>query len=285
MGLDVRTAEFLRHCRARTVDFSDTLTLGRQSVRLSAREAAALHDETGVDLSGAEFADAFFRHLGAHRLDAMDASAYEGASIIFNLNAEIGPELRNRFSVVIDGGTLEHVFHFPAALANCMRMVRPGGHFISCTAANNLMGHGFYQFSPELFWRALAPVHGFTVEAMLIHERGAWYSVADPAAVRGRVEAITADETTLFVCALKTADVPPFDTPPHQSDYAANLASTDSTPMDAAPRGWKDRLAGALPLLRSLQENWRAYKFRRTRSLGNAGIFQRLGPRLHPLAR
>ena len=60
------------------------------------------------------------------------------------------PALRERFSVVIDGGLLEHVFDFPTAIRNCMRMVRQGGHLILNLPVNNFPGHGFYKFGPGL---------------------------------------------------------------------------------------------------------------------------------------
>jgi 2-polyprenyl-3-methyl-5-hydroxy-6-metoxy-1,4-benzoquinol methylase len=53
---------------------------------------------------------------------------------------------------VFDGGTLEHIFDYPTAIKNCMKMVKPGGHLLLTTPANNWFGHGFYQFSPELFY-------------------------------------------------------------------------------------------------------------------------------------
>ena len=55
--------------------------------------------------------------------------------------------------MVVDGGTLEHVFDYPTALRNAMRMVRVGGHLILNAPVNNFPGHGFYQISPELFFR------------------------------------------------------------------------------------------------------------------------------------
>ena len=58
---------------------------------------------------------------------------------------------------MIDSGSLEHVFNISQALRNCLEMVESGGHFISIGPANNAMGHGFYQFSPELYFRILSP--------------------------------------------------------------------------------------------------------------------------------
>ena len=107
------------------------------------------------------YAEEFLKRLGAKETISIDASAYEGASLVHDMNLPIGDDLKRRFSVVIDGGTLEHVFNFPVAIKNCMQMVDVGGHFFVHTMANNFMGHGFYQFSPELFYRVFSPENGF----------------------------------------------------------------------------------------------------------------------------
>ena len=64
------------------------------------------------------------RALGAARIISLDASSYEGASRVADLNAEIAPDLENAFTTVLDSGSLEHIFDFRAAIANCMRMFR-----------------------------------------------------------------------------------------------------------------------------------------------------------------
>jgi hypothetical protein len=78
----------------------------------------------------------------------LDNSAYEGAAIVIDLNAPLPDALKNRFTAVIDGGCLEHIFNFPQAIKNSMEMLSIGGHFLGITPANNFCGHGFYQFSP-----------------------------------------------------------------------------------------------------------------------------------------
>src|SRR5262249_39640930 len=130
-------------------------------------------------------AEPCFLSLGARAVFSMDVSAFEGATFIHDLNQPVGDELKQRFDLVYDGGTLEHVFNFPTALKNCMEMVRVGGRFFMHTVTNNWCGHGFYQFSPELFFRALSRDNGYEVERMVVHRvgYGGWYEVNDPALV------------------------------------------------------------------------------------------------------
>jgi SAM-dependent methyltransferase len=95
----------------------------------------------------------FFQALGFSDCKALDVSAYEHADILFDLNqAETPPELVDQWDVVFDGGTIEHVFHTPNALANIFRFLKTGGRVIHMAPSSNHMDHGFYMFSPTLFW-------------------------------------------------------------------------------------------------------------------------------------
>lgn len=141
--------------------------LGRQRWVGARRGASAdLLDETlaqhlpgtaAADLAdpGSIYSETFFRRLGFAAVDSMDFSDYEGASLIQDLSAPLSPALEERFDVVYDGGTCEHVFELPTALRNIDRMLKPGGVLIGHSPANNWVNHGFYQLTPELvfgFW-------------------------------------------------------------------------------------------------------------------------------------
>jgi hypothetical protein len=128
-----------------------------------------------------------------------------------------------RFTAVVDGGSLEHVFNFPAAIKNCMEMVEVGGHLLAITPVNNMAGHGFYQFSPELFFRILSAGNGFVVDRILLAEvrpRPQWYRVIDPAVAGHRVEFKTGRPAYLYIQARRVGDGPILATPPMQSDYS-----------------------------------------------------------------
>lgn len=94
----------------------------------------------------------FFKLLGLKDITALDCSNYEKADFVFDLNLPVPTELKNRFSLIIDGGTLEHVFDVKQALININLMLKPGGRIIHMVPANNYVNHGFYQFSPTLFF-------------------------------------------------------------------------------------------------------------------------------------
>ncbi len=93
---------------------------------------------------------AFFRMLGVEQTRAIDCSDFENAEIIADLNQPVADDLREQFDVVIDSGTMEHIFDTRAVLMNIGRMLRPGGRVIHMTPCNNFANHGFFQISPTL---------------------------------------------------------------------------------------------------------------------------------------
>lgn len=97
--------------------------------------------------------ETLFKCMGFERLSVLDFSDFEGADILFDLNSETTSEhLQEKFDVIIDHGTLEHVFHLPNALKNLFNMLKIGGRVIHSLPTSNLVDHGFYMFSPTLFY-------------------------------------------------------------------------------------------------------------------------------------
>ena len=151
------------------------LTLGKQDVTLTPSQLRAVARRMGAALPRAATLDArapdaplddtlLFEALGFDAVDSMDVSAYEGATILHDLNAaSIPPALENRFDVVFDRGTTEHVFNLPNALAAVARMCAPGGRVMHLSPSTNHMDHGFVMFSPRLFADYYA-ANGFAVE-------------------------------------------------------------------------------------------------------------------------
>jgi hypothetical protein len=234
MGIDANGARFLLDASQNGVDFGRCATLGRQEMHLSTRQLEKVFQRFSVTLREGEadsilanngcygYCESFLTRCGAKQITSFDNSSYEGATVIHDFNAPLPVEYEDRFSCLIDSGTLEHVFDFPSALRNCMKMVEPGGHFLSITPCNNFMGHGFYQFSPELFYGVLAEKNGYSLERMFIFESrpdAQWYRVAAPTEIGGRVELRNSAMTYLLIQAKRTGKTVPSDITPQQSDY------------------------------------------------------------------
>ena len=81
-----------------------------------------------------------------------DVSSYENPDFIIDLNQPVDPVHYNQFDVILDAGTLEHVFDVATAFDNINRMLRVGGNVVIFVPASNSIDHGFYSFSPTLFF-------------------------------------------------------------------------------------------------------------------------------------
>jgi SAM-dependent methyltransferase len=173
MGLAKAALRFIAREHVRKPFVGPVLTLGRQSVSATLGEARSLVAEEGIAPAGLPRQEgvrtsspncrktqperhitdvAFFTLLGLAEVQALDCSDFEGAEIVHDLNLPVPAGLHDRFDLIVDGGALEHVFDIRQSLANVARMLRSGGRVIHLSPASNWVNHGFYQFSPTLFY-------------------------------------------------------------------------------------------------------------------------------------
>jgi SAM-dependent methyltransferase len=235
MGIDYTGLRALAYAKSKGVQFEQTAIIGQQHLLVRKntihRVLKKLGDisETDLNLIAREkFAEQLFIFLGSKKVDSFDISDFEQATFLHDMNKPIESTRVNAYDLVYDGGTLEHVFNFPVAIKNCMEMVRPGGYFLSVTMANNFNGHGFYQFSPELFFRIFSPENGYIIDSIIICTGNTWYLVRDPNEMKSRVEFHNTVGTYLIVLAKKTATADIFAQSPFQSDYAQQWKTSDN---------------------------------------------------------
>jgi len=255
MALDFHGAAMVALAAHQQMPVRTVLTLGRQESTLTTSWLQYLKETYGAPVEGLEYqrepyAEPFFMRLGAGRVDSLDFSAYQDSTLCRDLNDPPPENAVGSYDLVYDGGTLEHVFHFPNAIANCMSLVKTGGHFMASLPANQWLGHGFYQFSPELFFRVLCPANGFEIVRIFLAENpeasGRLYRVLDPAETGARLLLDSHRMMQVLVWAKKLADVKPFAAWPQQSDYSARWAADDEPPPVPLPTG----PAGAFARLR-----------------------------------
>ena len=212
--------------------------------------------------------------FGAQTTDAVDASSYEQARLIHDMNqpwpdaGELGA-VRGGYDAVLDFGCLEHVFNFPVAWRNCVDLCRVGGHVLHALPANNLTGHGFYQFSPELFFNLYRPENGFELRGLyfaLKADARHWWRVADPMAVKRRVNLCNGHEVYMLVLAQKLHDPGPLPAP-QQSDYAQQEwlngpVTASGATGDARRRSFVHALVrlGLVDRLRAARARWQALR-------------------------
>lgn len=242
MGLIFRQMEMLIAARRRGVPMKNVLTIGRQALFLHPSELRILQKRYDIALPNyrwGEYAERFLIDgLAVEKLDVMDYSSYEGANILHDLSRPIASELISKYDVVIEAGTLEHIFNFPVAVANLMSLVRVGGTLNVSAVSNNFCGHGFYQFSPELIFRVFTSENGFDMSRLFaiegrypgieLNAMPALYEVVDPAALGCRVGLMTCGPVMLLFDAIRTDEKPIFATPPLQSDYVAAWESSSA---------------------------------------------------------
>lgn len=244
--------------------------IGRQEIHLPPDELVGLFSQFGhlhaSENNGAFFgqrhcfSEPLFEFLGASSVDSFDYSDFEGATWTHDMNESISEGFKSRYSMVFDGGSLEHIFNFPTAIKNCMEMVEPGGDFIGCYPANNYMGHGFYQFSPELFFRVFCQQNGFDLPRIFVFEdtpRSPWYEVIDPVAAGSRVVLRSVLPVQLLVIARKSRTLEVFGGGfPQQSDYdnqwakneRANVSRDSGSPLRERTPLLKRIIRASVPL-------------------------------------
>jgi hypothetical protein len=131
----------------------------------------ALHARLDALLAGAaphrgwDLAKAFYSALLDYReLVSIDFHGTPAARAI-DLNHPV--DLGERFDMVIDIGTAEHVFDVCQFFRTCHDLTRPGGLMIHCNPFRGWLDHGFYNFNPTFYWD-LAAANGYD-ELMMIY--------------------------------------------------------------------------------------------------------------------
>ncbi|MFK5996656.1 MAG: methyltransferase domain-containing protein [Rhodobacterales bacterium] len=176
MGIDYVLFERLAELSTRFQPKGRTLMLGRHSFPIQTQFRFLYEDALKRNnLPGRRFdylqedgyCENLMEKLGFGKMETMDFSDYEGASILHDLNKPVAKKLEKKFDFIFDGGTIEHVFNVPVALENVFRMLKPGGRFVSANGHNGWSGHGIYQFNPELVWTFWGRTCNCTVHSCL----------------------------------------------------------------------------------------------------------------------
>jgi hypothetical protein len=225
----------------------ELLSLGRPEIYLSERQLSHLirtyklpWTEKDINqITSAAYAEPFLRLLGFRAIRSLDVSGYQGAEIIHDLNVPIPKELEGATGFLFGNGTLEHIFNIATVFENIIKLVKLGGTVFIAGPANGFCGHGFYQFSPELFYNVLS-INGFdNVRVYIVGRRypQKWFRAANPATVKRRIEFFTAEPTDIVAIARKAKSNSSFMYP-QQSDYAHSSWQMSPEVAEAAHKSW-----------------------------------------------
>ena len=172
MGIHLNLAVLVREVACRHRVAGRVATLGEQWLSFDPEQIAPLPGATASPrrvTAKQSPAAKFFARLGFAAVESIDIDGCEGATYLFDLNrADTPAGLTGKFDLVFNGGTLEHVFHLPNALANVSRMLGAGGVAIHILPCNNWVDHGYYQFSPCLMFDYYRAAGFECLESMLL---------------------------------------------------------------------------------------------------------------------
>jgi hypothetical protein len=235
MGIDAHALHCLDYAKL-FGDFGRTVTLGRQNIYVKTRVLERKFGDR-LDWKAQTYCEGLLTACyGAAHVDSIDRSSYESASVILDMNAPLPPD-HAEYDTVIDFGTSEHVFNISQALNNTIDLCRVGGQILHVSPANNFCGHGFWQFSPELFFSLYSERNGFKDTEVFIASRkktGTWYKVKKPKA--GERVPLGSGDKIYVICrtvvaekrAARTRDV-------QQSDYVAHWEEHKDPQAPATP--------------------------------------------------
>ena len=140
MGIHINLAVLMSDWIARHALSGPAITLGVQELSFTSDDfrrwlpARFPHPPSPRLMTAAEW----FEGIGLGVPTSLDVSDYEGAQVLFDLNDdELPAGLRCAFNLVVNGGTLEHVFNVPNALTSISRMLRVGGAVLHVLPVNN----------------------------------------------------------------------------------------------------------------------------------------------------
>jgi hypothetical protein len=235
MGIYFHELCFLRYAN-KAGPFGAVATLGRQQIHLHAPQIREL---LGIESDAywfGQYAEEILRHeFGATLVESFDASGYEGATHVRDFNAPVAPP--RLYDTVIDLGTCEHIFDVAQALRNAAGLCAVGGQILHVLPADNLNGHGFWQFSAEAFFSLYSEANGFAdTEVIFAEVRNfkAWHRLRHVPSEGRRIEVGSRSPTYILVRTRKVAAIVTGERPAsvQQSDYETIWAEGRG---DAAP--------------------------------------------------
>jgi hypothetical protein len=244
MGIDVHALNFLRYI-SRKEPLGRVATIGRQLLMIGPARVAELMGLPVVTEFGMYSEELLKRHFGANIVDSYDYSDYEGATFTADMNEPLLPT--RAYDTVIDCGSLEHIYNVPQAIINISTLCSKAGRIVHISPGNNFCGHGFWQFSPELFFSLYSESNGYAETQVFLADLTSprhWFEVEQPTNGK-RTEVVS--KTPLYVMC-KTRKIADFcRIQAQQSDYVhqwqlkQSNKSSQNEMVERAERFIKDR--------------------------------------------
>jgi hypothetical protein len=232
MGISINIAVQLARIAPLVEQCSNGIMLGRQKMhfRPPPWKPRLIRELAGLDIVATEddlfqedgFCETYLETIGWPKLESLDFSDIEGAEYIHDLSLPIRKKsLKDKFELIYDGGTTEHVFDIATAFRNVDAMLKEGGIFVSCVGTDGWFGHGFYQVGPDIPWCFWSASMGYSVLGCWTMTRKGSEpprAIEDPTNMsRGAEHRFTDPQFIFYVVQKKHRDGPP--KPVIQSHY------------------------------------------------------------------
>ncbi len=178
MGLTFHEYKFLEEV-SKKKEFKNILCLGKQEMILTDEDMKKFNLIEKEYVNNRYIDYLLINKFKANSVKSIDNSSFEGADIIHDMNKPI-ENLNEKFDTVIDFGTSEHIFNVAQNLNNISKLCKINGIILHSLPANNNCGHGFWQFSPELFFSLYSENNGFFETEVFIfntHNKYEWWKV------------------------------------------------------------------------------------------------------------
>lgn len=245
MGIDTHSFHLLRYATRKHGRLGNTITLGRLAISLGPHASRKWLGTT----VGAYCEPLLKGQFGASNVDSIDNSAYEGATIVADMNRPLPAALDGQYDAVIDFGCTEHIFDVAQSLRNIASLCKLGGKILHAVPANGFCGHGFYQFSPELFFSCYSAANGYADTEIFLADlcdTKNWYRVAQPKDGR-RINVRSPGELYVLVVTKRAAEK---TETVQQSDYEFTWAQSNGIAVPPRPPG---RMARAREILSGMR--------------------------------
>jgi len=123
----------------------------------------------GLDPRWREDPEPLFQAMGFS--DYVDVDVNDQARRNLDLTQPLPEDCLGRADLIVDSGTLEHIFELPTALRNMNRILKPGGVMLHITPVT-FFDHGFVNVNPSLyegFYRANGYTKLFMTFQITVH--------------------------------------------------------------------------------------------------------------------
>jgi hypothetical protein len=199
MGIDIHALQLLRWASSKSNGLGEVATIGRQEIKIPAQELGKIISLPANYQYPQYCEDLLAKAFGAECVDSFDNSDFERCTYVADLNKPFPPP--RQYDTIVDAGCLEHIYNAPEALRNISLLCATGGQILHCLPANNYCGHGFWQFSPELFFSLYSRENGYSetqVFVVSMDDQSVWYEVVPPS--NGKRATIWSDSALYVLC-------------------------------------------------------------------------------------